>query len=507
MKKNAIGKAGFSPGSEQNQSFARHGKPSLSYVLQGKKAVGCIVQARMGSTRLPGKTLMEISGKPVLWYVVERLKKCKKIGSIAVATSTNAKDNAIEEFCRENGIKCCRGSEQDVLARFFDCAKKHGFGIVVRVTADCPLIDPKTVDLVVESLLKGNCDYAGNTSLRTFPRGLDVEAFSFKALERVFFEAKGQPEREHVTPYIYLHREIFKVKDVESPKLLHRPDIRLCIDTKEDFELVESIFLHFKDPLVKVEKAIKWIDGNPSAAVLNRERELEYRKGVSVKQEFKEKQGRRQGNMAKREFCEEKSGNSGAKTFRVLFYGGRQAGAAALFAVKAFGCKILGVFAEDEIVASAADSLGLKKFGKQLLSDPGFVKGLGSDLLVCCHGRKIIKKDVLDAPAIGCINIHPMLFRFKGADPVGRWLEAGSRKASVGVHWMTEEVDGGKVVLEKFCLLEEPKSYLSRAEVYNALYPLYSESTFLALKTIAKQAKSTDFFSANLGNVLRKQGQ
>lgn len=257
---------------------------------RGQGKVGCIVQARMGSTRLPGKTLKEINGKPVLGYVLDRLGECETLDKVIVATTVSGKDDAILDFCERNGFECFRGSEENVLERFFECAKQEGFDVIVRVTADCPLIDPATVDLAVKSFMEKGVDYLGNAHLRTFPRGLDVEVFSFEALERAHRQAKAGAEREHVTLFFYSRPEIFRVGSMEAGPELRRPELRLCIDTEKDFELLRQVFAEFRNPLVGVARVIEWLDSRPELRKLNVEEEKGYRQDSGVKQRF-EQQG------------------------------------------------------------------------------------------------------------------------------------------------------------------------------------------------------------------------
>jgi spore coat polysaccharide biosynthesis protein SpsF len=240
-----------------------------------KGSVGCIVQARMGSSRLPGKTLMEIAGKPMLGHMLERLGGCRSLGSVVVATSTDAGDNAIADFCREKKVECFRGSENDVLERYYKCAKKHGFDVVARLTGDCPLIDPETVDRAVEKFLKGSFDYLSNAVPRSFPRGLDVEVFSFRALEKAHREAKDAFDREHVTHYFYANPKKFSIGSISAAPPLFRPELRLCVDTKEDVPLIEAIFSRFGSN-ANVEKVIEFIDNSPEMAALSRGQEAEY---------------------------------------------------------------------------------------------------------------------------------------------------------------------------------------------------------------------------------------
>jgi len=173
-----------------------------------------IIQARMGSSRFPGKTLADLAGRPMLSRVVERVSQSRAIDKVVVATSIAVGDDPIAEFCAKEGVLCFRGSEDDVLDRFYRAAKEHGADVVVRITADCPLIDAAVIDRVVERFQSGDCDYASNVLHYTYPDGLDTEVFSMAALAEAWREAKKPSEREHVTPYLRWGRR--RVVNVES---------------------------------------------------------------------------------------------------------------------------------------------------------------------------------------------------------------------------------------------------------------------------------------------------
>lgn len=202
-----------------------------------------IIQARMGSTRLPGKVLKKVLGKPLLEYQLERVKKSRLIDEIVVATTVKEQDQPIVDFCTEKGVSCYRGSEEDVLARYYEAAKAYEADIVVRLTSDCPVIDPGVIDRVIQAFLEDEeADYVSNTLERTFPRGMDTEVFSFQALEQAFQSARMQSEREHVTPYIWKNSDRFSIKSV-----FHRDDLsihRWTVDTPEDFELIKKMIEH-----------------------------------------------------------------------------------------------------------------------------------------------------------------------------------------------------------------------------------------------------------------------
>ncbi|MBA3722722.1 MAG: glycosyltransferase family protein [Parachlamydiaceae bacterium] len=202
------------------------------------------VQARMGSTRLPGKVMMPVLNKPLLGHLIERLWRVKEADAFAILTTNKPEDDEIVSFCKKEGIPCYRGSENDVLDRYHSLAVSRRPDAIVRITGDCPLIDPDIVDLVIRTYRddKGKYDYVSNTLELTFPRGLDTEIFSYKALERAFRESKDPYEREHVTAFFYRHPELFKLKNVPSMELLS--NFRWTVDTQEDYELVRLIIEH-----------------------------------------------------------------------------------------------------------------------------------------------------------------------------------------------------------------------------------------------------------------------
>lgn len=202
-----------------------------------------IIQARMGSTRLPGKILKDLMGKTVLQHVIERVQQAKSIDEIIIATTTLVQDDVVVDEAVKHGVKHFRGSENDVLARYYGAAKDNNADIVVRITSDCPLIDPFVTDAIV-NLFKDKQAYdivtnaGSDLSERTYPRGLDVEVFSFKVLEQAYKKADKHYQREHVTPYSYENspRIYFYKNKVDYSK--HR----WTLDTEEDFELIKEIY-------------------------------------------------------------------------------------------------------------------------------------------------------------------------------------------------------------------------------------------------------------------------
>ncbi|MDZ8221576.1 MULTISPECIES: glycosyltransferase family protein [unclassified Nostoc] len=200
-----------------------------------------IVQARMTSTRLPRKVLKKVLDKPLLEYQIERLKRVKLADEIVIATTINSTDLPIIELCDRLLIPYFRGSEEDVLGRYYGAAKEHHADVVVRVTSDCPLIDPQVIDKVIQFYLehKYEYDYVSNCLERSYPRGMDTEVFSFIALHQAFVEATAQPDREHVTPFIYMHPERYRFAQVVSSE--NQSSHRWTVDTEDDFELIKRI--------------------------------------------------------------------------------------------------------------------------------------------------------------------------------------------------------------------------------------------------------------------------
>lgn len=202
-----------------------------------------VVQARTGSTRLPGKVLRDLAGRPLLAQMLRRLEVCSNLDALVVATSTDRRDDAVAELAATLGVRVYRGPLDDVLARFVGAARAACADVVVRLTADCPLIDPATTDRVVGELVEhaGSCDYASNVLVRTYPRGLETEAFFLDTLLRVDRLAASAGEREHVTTAIYSVRpELFLRRSVEDAE--DNSDLRWTVDEEVDLEVVRTIY-------------------------------------------------------------------------------------------------------------------------------------------------------------------------------------------------------------------------------------------------------------------------
>ncbi len=200
-----------------------------------------IVQARMTSTRLPGKVLKEVLGRPLLQYQMERLQRVAFADDVVIATTANGTDQPIIDFCKALDITYYRGSEDDVLERYFEAAESARADLVVRVTSDCPLIDPAVIDRVLKVYARagGAVDYVSNTLTRTYPRGMDCEVFPFRVLEQAHRQATEPVEREHVTPYVYRHPDKFRMMNVICDEDLSGH--RWTVDTAEDFELISRM--------------------------------------------------------------------------------------------------------------------------------------------------------------------------------------------------------------------------------------------------------------------------
>ncbi len=201
-----------------------------------------IIQVRMSSSRLPGKVMMKVDSKhPVLYYVITQLQFSKNLDEIVVATSTREEDDIIVDYVNNLGISCFRGSLKDVLDRYYQCAKEFSVKDIVRITSDCPLIDPTIVDKVIEKFKSNSYDVVTNSGTvpRTFPQGTDVEVFSFQALEKAWKNAKKPSEREHVTAYFYNNESDFKIDYLTRSKNISH--LRWCVDRMPDLELVRKI--------------------------------------------------------------------------------------------------------------------------------------------------------------------------------------------------------------------------------------------------------------------------
>lgn len=232
--------------------------------------VVAIVQARMGSTRLPGKVMLPLAGKPMIHHVVERVRWVPELDEVVVATSTLEQEQPLVEYLQAMGVPVFRGSEHDVLERYYLAAQAYDADVIIRITADCPLISSRVTSGVVRAFLACNdCDYVSNTLERTFPRGLDTEVVRFSALERAHWEATTPSEREHVTPYIWKQPERFRIQQYRGEVDLST--LRWTVDTPEDFEFARRVFgaLYPKHLNFDVEKVLSLLKRHPKWAEIN----------------------------------------------------------------------------------------------------------------------------------------------------------------------------------------------------------------------------------------------
>lgn len=229
-----------------------------------------IVQARMGSTRLPGKVMKILAGQPVLWHVLQRCKLAQSIDQVIVATTKNTEDDLIVQSCQAWNFPFFRGSAEDVLSRYVETADNYHSDRIIRVTSDCPLIDPEIIDLTIDTL--DGLDYVANVFERSYPHGLDCEAMSFSALRLAADTATSTFDREHVTAFFREHAgSPFRVKTVTMPRKFQAPELRLTLDTSEDFQLFTTIYDHFYHPgaIVPTVEVIDWLRTHPAVATLN----------------------------------------------------------------------------------------------------------------------------------------------------------------------------------------------------------------------------------------------
>ena len=243
-----------------------------------------IVQARMGSTRFPGKVLRYIDDKTLLQHMIERIKRSKLIDKFVIATSVEAENSLIEDFCNKVGVSCFRGSENDVLDRYYKCVKSLDPlpDIIVRMTADCPLSDPNVIDFVVRELIDKKVDYVTNSFEPLFEDGFDVEAFTFEALEVAWKNSTLRSEREHVTPYMKKSSAINKI----YKKYSHDYIYKLSVDTPNDFKLIQNIFsqLYSPEKIFTMMDVVNLLKSYPEMLDINSESVINegYKKSLSM---------------------------------------------------------------------------------------------------------------------------------------------------------------------------------------------------------------------------------
>ncbi len=235
-----------------------------------KEKIVASIEARVGSSRLPGKVLKEIIGKPMLELMVKRVKQAKNIDDIVIATSTNPKDDSIEKLAKKLNIKCFRGSEEDVLDRVLRAVQENKGEHIVELWGDTPLIDPRIIDGVINYYIQNDFDCVGGD--KNYPWGMNLLVFPTYILEEVSLITNDPVDRENVSTYIYEHPDKYKVSRCPCPKELNRPEIRLTVDELPDFELVKIIFenLQPKNQSFSMLDIIKFLDANPDLKNINK---------------------------------------------------------------------------------------------------------------------------------------------------------------------------------------------------------------------------------------------
>jgi spore coat polysaccharide biosynthesis protein SpsF (cytidylyltransferase family) len=228
-----------------------------------------VLQARMTSSRLPGKVLRPILGQPMLALQIERIRRAKLIHHLVVATSTDASDTPVADLCARLGVEAYRGSLDDVLDRMYRAAAPHAPTHLVRLTGDCPLTDPTVIDLIIRSHVEHDADYSSNTQPPSFPHGLDAEVARWTAFECVHREARLPSEREHVTPYLYRHPELFRLNPVIAD--VDRSSMRWTVDHPSDFDLVARVYgaLYPGNAAFTTEDVLRLFEREPDLATIN----------------------------------------------------------------------------------------------------------------------------------------------------------------------------------------------------------------------------------------------
>ena len=231
------------------------------------------VECRMTSSRLPGKVLMKADGKPMLRILVERLSKVEQLDAIVLATTTNKTDDPIAELAKSLGVRCHRGSEDDVLRRVLDAARSADADVIVEITGDCPLLDPQITSQVIDLYRLNDCDYASNLDPVSFPIGMDAQVFSTRLLSIADEEGNTQEDREHVSLFIRKQPERFRKLHLPAPPELHWPDLGLTLDEKEDYELLKTIHesLVSDNPDYSCLDILRFLRKNPDLLKINSE--------------------------------------------------------------------------------------------------------------------------------------------------------------------------------------------------------------------------------------------
>tara|TARA_B100000586_G_scaffold159523_1_gene116137 strand:+ start:614 stop:1381 length:768 start_codon:yes stop_codon:yes gene_type:complete len=232
------------------------------------KKITCIIQARTNSSRLPHKVLLKISNLPTIVHIIDRIKKSNYIEQIILATSSNSDDQILLDIANDNQIIGFKGNEFDVLDRYYNAAKENDANQIIRITGDCPLVDPVLIDKMIKFFLENDFDYVSNNIERTFPDGLDIEIFTFTALEKAFSGATWLSEREHVTPYIIKNPKIFKIFSYTNDENLSH--FRWCLDEESDYKMLQKIFQEFEpNNLFSTKDILELLEKKPDISKIN----------------------------------------------------------------------------------------------------------------------------------------------------------------------------------------------------------------------------------------------
>lgn len=260
-------------------------------MFQSKRIVSTI-EARMTSTRLPGKVLLPYCNKPNLQHIIERLRRSRYVDDVVVATTVNPQDHPIVALCESLDCRYYRGSEEDVLARVLEAARSAGADVIVEATGDCPLIDWNHVDHLIELFFETRVDYASNFIEKTFPVGLNVQVFSLHTLEKVSQLTDNPVDHEHVSLYIYTHPEHFTLANWSAPPALAHPEIQVTLDTREDYELLREIYerLYPSKPDFTADDVLKLLMSDPD--LMARSLKGQRKDAVKEQQEWLSKKGR-----------------------------------------------------------------------------------------------------------------------------------------------------------------------------------------------------------------------
>ena len=235
----------------------------------GKTAA--IIRAHMGSSRLPGKIMLPVLGRPLLAHLIDRLKRAQTIDTIIIATTEASADDILADLADREGVECFRGSEDDVMSRVLGAARAFDVEWIVDVTSDCPLADPDIVDAVVQVLRDTDAEYACNIMHRTFPRGLDVQVYSVHALGKAESLTSDAADREHVTLYLYEHPELFKLAHTQAEAGMEMADQRLTLDTPADFFVLRAVFeaLYPENPTFGYPEILTFLRSAPDVRAMN----------------------------------------------------------------------------------------------------------------------------------------------------------------------------------------------------------------------------------------------